>query len=190
MTCGVEIDAGKRCQTTFTNFHAYKRHLRKKHRWKLSDGDGNASGELNEDQEENGLLDNIDDTTAANDSAMQGTDDDNEDIDVINAEEEKTDFTKETAMWILKLKEGRKLTQSTTEEILSDVTELCSNVMCRLRHDIQESLDSAGVDINDIPGLDTLLSETSPYATPFSNLNSQFLQLSYYRNHLNFVVSA
>ena len=90
----------------------------------------------------------------------------------------------------MKLKEGRKLTQSTTEEILSDVTELCSNVMCRLRHDIQESLDSAGVDINDIPGLDTLLSETSPYATPFSNLNSQFLQLSYYRNHLNFVVSA
>ena len=30
MLCGLEVN-GTRCATTFTNFHAYKRHLRKNH---------------------------------------------------------------------------------------------------------------------------------------------------------------
>ena len=188
MPCGVETN-GNRCETTFTNFHAYKRHLRKKHRWRLCDGtDSNTSGDLSEDEDENGFALDHDDTAAASDSAMYDRDVGNEDS-VTSTEEEKNSFTKETAMWILKLKEGRKLTQSTTEEILSDVTELCTDVVCRLGHDILKVLESAGVNASDIPGLHHLLSETSPYSTPFSNLKSQFLQLSYYRNHLNFVVS-
>ena len=31
MPCGLDVN-GARCATTFTNFHTYKRHLRKKHR--------------------------------------------------------------------------------------------------------------------------------------------------------------
>ena len=40
------------------------------------------------------------------------------------------------ALWILKLKEGRKLTQSATEEILQDVTELCGGIIANLKSDI------------------------------------------------------
>ena len=42
---------------------------------------------------------------------------------------------------------------------------------------------------NGIPGLNALVNQTSPYASPFANIKTQYLQLSYYRKHPNFVVS-
>ena len=40
---------------------------------------------------------------------------------------------KAVALWILKLEEGRKLTQSTTEDILGDVSELICDIFTRLK---------------------------------------------------------
>lgn len=181
MVCGIELDGDRRrCETTFTNFHAYKRHIRKKHR--LRAFDDVTSSEV-EDSSETMVV-----PTATLDSELNDDAADDENGESTLGTEQNCDFDKETAIWILKLKEGRKLTQSAMEEILSDVTELCTDMVTRLGHDVCKILESAGVNMRDIPELDVLLSDESPYAAPFCNLKSQFLQHSYYRNHLNFVV--
>jgi len=52
------------------------------------------------------------------------------------------DRKKAVALWILKLKEGRKLTQTVTDEILGDVTELCCDMYQILaRHSARIKID-------------------------------------------------
>lgn len=109
------------------------------------------------------------------------------DTEELTSIEESND--REAALWILKLKEGRRLTQSTTEEILSDVTELCSSIVLRLKNEVHSVLESADITPGNIPGLDDLFSENSSYALPFCNLQTQYKQMSYFRSHFNFVVS-
>ena len=96
---------------------------------------------------------------------------------------------KNMALWILKLKEGRNLTQSVTEEVLGDVTELCSGMVSDLEADLREIISAAGINPDDISGLQELFHSDSPYHKPFNKLETQHLQLSYYKSHLGFVVS-
>ena len=93
------------------------------------------------------------------------------------------------ALWILKVKECRMLTQSTTEGILSDVTELCTSITQQMGQTVSSLLQSAGVNPADIPGLEDVFAEDSSFAQPFAGIGSQYLQMSYYRTHLNYVVS-
>lgn len=181
------------CETTFTNFHSYKRHVRKKHLRELinqeeSDQDSDHDCELNNDinyfDEENTSRipthDEFSDLESIESLGDNGT-------EGVSSVEESND--REAALWILKLKEGRKLTQTTTEEILSDVTELCSSIVLRLKNEVHRVLESADITPSNIPGLDDLFSENSPYAVPFCNLQTQYKQVSYFRSHFNFVVS-
>ena len=98
------------------------------------------------------------------------------------------DLNGEVALWILKLKEGRKLMESAVDEVLSDVTELCTDIVSHLGDELHKVLDSAGLSSNDIPGFDNILSDDSPYTNPFWDLQTQHLQMAYYRKYLNFVV--
>lgn len=94
------------------------------------------------------------------------------------------------ARWILRVKEGRKLTQSCLDELLSDVTDLCSYTAVQLGQQASSLLRDAGIKMDDIPGLNELFQEGSPYCQPFSQLETQHRQLSFYRSHFNYVVSS
>ena len=178
------------CETTYTNFHSYKRHIRKKHFRELinhAESDQDSDCELDEFNEESESQ--IHASEEYDLESIQTLDD--HDIDTTPEElismEESND--REAALWILKLKEGRRLTQSTTEEILSDVTELCSSIILHLKNDLHHVLKSADITPRNIPGLDDLFSENSSYALSFCNLQTHYKQMSYFRSHFNFVVS-
>lgn len=188
MPCGIDD-----CQVTFTNFHAFKRHLRKKHRHHLSDMEAEDDDHYSDletsdvsvvsdditisdhDMEGDGLVEYCNSSsTSSNVSADWST---------------RADRERAVALWILKLKEGRKLTQSATEEILQDVTELCCDMISNLKSDIYKVLSSAGINGDDVSGLEDLFHDESPYMNPFSKLETQYLQKSYYKTYLGFVVS-
>lgn len=178
------------CQTTFTNFHSYKRHIRKKHFRELihqeesdQDSDYELNNDLNHAEESTSRIPASDEFSDLESIASLG----DNGIEGVSSMEESND--REAALWILKLKEGRKLTQTTTEEILSDVTELCSSIVLRLKNEVHRVLESADITPSNIPGLDDLFSENSSYALPFCNLQTQYKQVSYFRSHFNFVVS-
>ena len=61
LPCGIKVN-GTRCATTFMNFHAYKRHLRKKHREVISNTE--ATEGISEEQ----LEENAEDVGEATDS--------------------------------------------------------------------------------------------------------------------------
>ena len=63
------------------------------------------------------------------------------------------EYHQRVALWILKLKECRMLTQSLTEEILGDVTELCADIISRHDHHTSTALQASEFNPADIPGL-------------------------------------
>ena len=90
---------------------------------------------------------------------------------------------KQRAEWILKIKEINKLTQSCTENILHDVTHLCSSIIADLTAEGKGKL----VAYNMPSGLDKVLQSDS-YSNPFKNLETGYKQKQYLRECFNFVV--
>lgn len=162
VTCGIDD-----CQTTLKNYHAFKRHLRKKHR----------DGEHLDATEADGCLNPSQETETAPLVIL-------EDLQADPSQE----MIRNAALWILKLKEGRKLIQSATEEILADVAEICSTLINCLGEDLYKLLNSVDINPENIPGLKDLFKEESLYTQPFRGIDTFYLQMSYYRSHLNFVV--
>ena len=58
-----------------------------------------------------------------------------------------------------------------------------------LKSNIYKLLSSAGINADDVSGLKDLFQDESPYVIPFSKLETQHLQMSYYKRYLGFVVS-
>lgn len=165
MTCGLD-----ECMATFKNYHAFKRHLRKK-----------CSVICNLEDEE-AEVPTTDDYNQENSPSSNPT-------YSSTGGENEGDRERSVALWILKLKESQNLTQSVTEEILGDVTELCSNMASSLEADLRKIMSAARINPDDISGLKELFHGDSPYHKPFNKLNTQYLQMSYYKSHFNFVVS-
>ena len=94
------------------------------------------------------------------------------------------------ARWILRVKEGHKLTQSCVEELLGDVTDLCLYTVSQLGTQVSSLLREAGIKMDDIPGLDELFQPGSSYCQPFYQLEIQHWQLTFYTSHFNYVVSS
>ena len=165
VTCGFENSSGARCETTFNNFHAYKRHVRTKHR-----EDVIISERLSTDEQRptGNSADSAGDSY--NDSSEEPRHSPESDCPPQSLANYKNNLEREAALWILKLKEGKKLTQSAVDEILSDVTELCTNFVYQLGDDLRAVLNSSNANPDDIPGLNALVNETSPYASPFANI--------------------
>ena len=93
MPCGLDV-SGARCATTFTNFHAYKRHLRKKHRKVTS------NAEVTEEKSDEEVdLENIGEAFEVIDECGPSS----QARELTPIETEK-DLNREVALWILKRK--------------------------------------------------------------------------------------
>ena len=96
---------------------------------------------------------------------------------------------KQKAKWILKIRETNMLTQTCTENLLSDITNICTNIVEDLKADIVHKLTSGPITLPSI--VIEEISETFDneiYRQPFVGLETQYKQLQFYRKHLNFVV--
>ena len=185
LPCGID-----NCQVTFTNFHAFKRHLRKKHSSHLSDIEAEHDLDCDiTDRDSVASSTTLEPSGDVSDYFMGDDETSEESSSTLATQYISVDRERAIALWILKLKEGRKLTQSATEEILQDVTELCGGIITNLKSDIYTVLSAAGINVDDVSGLEDLFQDESSYVKPFSKLETQYLQMSYYKSHLGFIVS-
>ena len=90
-----------------------------------------------------------------------------------------------SALFLLKLKEHRRLSQVAIDDIVEEWGELFSHSVRRLSASVREKLSSNGIDVDDIDGLDQVF-EDVPH--PFEGLKTRFLQEKYYRQSLGLVV--
>ena len=96
------------------------------------------------------------------------------------------DLTKQSAMFILKTRDGRRLTQAATDNILRDVTELFQSRLQAIRCDTVETLKEAGIGAATISSVkDNILSQCEP----FKGLETEYRQNVYIREHFGLIVS-
>lgn len=169
------------CQRTFGNARSYQTHLRRHHQefdihadvrvW-----DGMRDEQLIEDEEEIRMeLDEpiVDGERRYFDNLEGGL-----------AEKKKLD-----ALFLLQTKECNRLTQKATEDIAENVTNIVQNTVELVKLGVQNKLDSAGLNVDAVPGLSELFEDDNPLSNPFAHVNTQDKQSSYYKENFGLVVS-
>lgn len=154
------------CQRTYYSYGALRRHLRQTHNFYTRVTNSATVPSLRDEEYP---------TTSA--------DDDN---DLPDSEVEPPS-KKFRAEWILKIKETNKLTQTCTENILQDVTNLCTSMILDLTSVVKQKLHMHNVSpelSQDLIGV--LQSDT--YNQPFKGLETHYKQMQYFRESFNYVV--
>ena len=172
ITCGLDG-----CLRTYKNNGSYQKHVKKMHSRYF-----NIAGE-------SGCVTSADSSEL--DDFPEYSYDDYEPItgDMTTSELPELQRKQQKAKWILKIRETNMLTQTCTENLLSDITDICTNIVEDLKADILHKLTSSPITLPS-----TIFKEISEtfdneiYRQPFTGLETQYKQLQFYRKHLNFVV--
>ena len=107
------------------------------------------------------------------------------DIDhLIGVDEEK--IQRSSALFLLKLKEHRRISQVGIDDIVQGATGLFYQVSDRLQAGIRAKLAEADIDFEAIHGLDDVFNDLP---NPFCGIETSYLQENYYRQSLGLVVS-
>ena len=163
------------CARTYSNFFSFKRHLYRKHRDCL-EMDGPFITTVPEDNTSYG--DEID----ANNGGEDYLPDDRE-----NSQSTRYEHMKQMALFVLKTKEIRKVSQSALDGLINDFTLILQQSICSLKADVNRCLSANGVSISMFDGLDEVFEDSSKL-NPFNQLESKFLQEKFFREHLDLLV--
>ena len=93
------------------------------------------------------------------------------------------------AVWILKTKEGHKLTQKAMDNIIEDVTAFSQYLLAKIGCAVKATLADAGVDSNQIQQFTGIFDPDGPFGRPFRGLETAHQQIQYYKSNMGLVVS-
>lgn len=181
--CGLEG-----CSRTYSNFFSFKKHVYRKHRSCLSlsgpfvtssavNDTGNTSMDVEEHLE---ILD------------AEDLDDCEEQLDVLGERENlvntKFEYLKQMAIFLLKTKEVRKVSQAALEGLIADFTSMLQLTIHQIKCEVRSSLKNNGLSMSTIDSLEKVF-HNPQRNEPFLGLETKFLQEKFYREHLNILVS-
>ena len=160
--CGVDG-----CSRTYTNFYSFKKLLYRRHRARLDAAVPNSrAATLNEDSISCG------------------------DYPVSLGEKEvprrlsKFEHINQMALFLLKTEEIRKVSQVALDDFVADFTSLLQRRVEQLQHQVKGCLAAKELYIE---GLDNVFQEEA-FTNPLNQLNSNFLQETFYQEHLHLLV--
>ncbi len=174
ITCGISG-----CERTFGKFHTFRKHISDWHR-----DETNPTNPTNTTQQVSA-------------PGLQEDDDDRDDVLAHRAEEPEFQAVRATppsihessALFLMGLKEERKLTQVALQSVIEGVTSLTQIRLTVLHGDVCSKLQAAGISPSSIPGLDELFDIERPFGRPFMGLETQHQQLAFYKAHFGLIVS-
>ena len=91
------------------------------------------------------------------------------------------------ALFILKTKEVLNISQTATDQILNDVTEMIENTVSQIESRVSSILTANGSSMNDIKGLRDIFGDQD-LRNPFHAIKTQYMQQKYFQDHLGLVV--
>lgn len=91
-----------------------------------------------------------------------------------------------SALFLLKLKEQRRMSQVAIDDIVDGCKSLFCQTIFRVQAGVSAKLADSGVDPSTIHGLDGVFEDVT---NPFEGLETTYLQEKYFRNTLGLVVS-
>ncbi len=96
------------------------------------------------------------------------------------------EYLKENAEFIMRLSEGRQLSQVAITDVIKGCRSVCQQAVLQVREGVLSTLADAELDSSSIAGLDVALSSI---ADPFEGIDSAYLREKYYKKHFNYLVS-
>jgi hypothetical protein len=121
-------------------------------------------------------------------------DDDNSDAEpqlaepAFNLEEEAANNTRGNALCLLQIKDEGKIPQTVVESIVKNTTQIVDNNVELVKSGVENCLSNAGLQMQDIPGLEDIFDPESPVRKPFDGCNNEASQIQYYKRNFNLVV--
>ena len=93
------------------------------------------------------------------------------------------------AAWILKTKEGHKLTQTAIDDIIQEVTALNQFILSKVHIAVQTALKEADMSESCATAISEICHPNGPFGKPFQGLETAYQQLRYYKASLGMIVS-
>ena len=176
VVCGI-LGCPRRSTQPYTNFASYKKHLYRHHPELLK-----------------GYYHTVDSSSVVPQcchpwSVENGTDSTTESQSEFSfSVSHREDLKRSAALFILKTAEVHKLTLTSVNEILGDVQQLVERTVLDMRWQIECALQNSQIDPNSIPGLTHIFDEEY-LLNPFSCIQSEYLQMKYFRDTFGLIVS-
>jgi hypothetical protein len=163
LTCGFE-----NCVKTYSNYYSFRRHLKSRHPHILRDGCPSVMPGQNDQHEE--IIDiNLEDVSAEE--------------EIISPQTSSSISMRNSALFILKLKEIHKVSQSAVNDIIQEITAFTQQGIEEIKFKLFSTLsDMPNPGVDEI-FLNSLLND------PFIGLTSEYLQNKYFEENLKLVVS-
>ena len=95
-------------------------------------------------------------------------------------------YRQTNAEFIMKLSEGRQLSQVAMDDIIQGCREICKQTLCTVKVNVVRALSDAGIDAFSVPGLEDTLSKIPD---PFVGLETPYMREKFYKQRMNYVVS-
>lgn len=167
--CGI---AG--CTRAYSNFYSFKRHAYRKHREHLDV----ISRHAEQDSDIAGVATDSDDHFDFADL-----------LQCDNFDETLSNFqhTKNMALFLLKAKEVRKVSQSSLDGLTSDFTIILQRILEQLKSGINRCLIANGINMEAVQGLSEVFNHPN-ITNPFNQIESRHQQEKFYKVHLNLLV--
>ena len=168
--CGIQ-----ECTRTYTNYNAFRNHVKKHHSILLDGEIGNGiipEGGL-------GLDVDLEPEDLLND----------EEHDELDIEREQAQIRRNNALCLMQIKEEGKLTQKNLDHVVNRTTQIVHNTIDMVKNGVAERLDAFGITLDDIPGLKEFFEEENHIFDPFKDIANFREQVKYYRENFNLVVS-
>ena len=171
------------CMSTPKSFQALRRHIYRYHKNLLSIRSNTAASIGGET-----ATNNNDDTDLLVNDRLDGNSLDEEDFQHQLVME--NDTTKLVgAHFILKTRDGKKLTQTTTNEIICDTVTAISNVSETLQCNLFKKIDEIGVVMTDDQRAELASVFSNPEViNPFLGLETEYKQEKFIKEHFHYVV--
>ena len=159
LTCGIEG-----CPRTYTSYRCFRKHLFKSH---VAFVDPPSSEQPSTPFE-------------FSDGDIQSLQPSNDTLQV------QTTPKHVAALFLLKAKEGHKVSQSALDGLIGDISELLSATVSSVGNAVRECIKDSGIDSVTMTKIDSIFSN---YQMPFEGLQSAYMQQKYYAEFFNLVVS-
>lgn len=105
-----------------------------------------------------------------------------------HSEHNRDSSTERNAKLLLKLSEGRKLSEVAIQDVITGCTNVCTAMQSELKHTVLQKLTEHQVDAAVTADVMQAISDTCQ--DPFIGLSSSYLREKYYKEHFNYLVSA
>lgn len=99
------------------------------------------------------------------------------------------DFQKNNAMFLLKMKENYQMSTTATAAMLCDTTSLVQSCVEQIHGKVKDCLNNAGIELENVPGLQEVFKPDNEIANPFSGLKTNMEQKQYFQENFGLVVS-